>query len=110
MASQEFHVGDGATLHFMTDAHAYTVTAVSPGGKTITMQRDTATLDGDWKPDTRPGGFAGHTVNNDGQRGHWLCKANPDSPARKARLTRRGWTSLGRQVTGGRHEFRDYNF
>jgi hypothetical protein len=103
-----FKVGDGATLRFVTDAHAYTVTAVSASGKTITMQRDKATRDPSWKPDARPGGFAAHVANNYDQR--WTYEPDPDGAVRKARLTTRGWMSAGQRVTKGRHEFYDYNF
>lgn len=36
-------VGDGATLQMYTDRHACTVIAVSPSGKQVTLQEDTAT-------------------------------------------------------------------
>lgn len=103
-----FKVGDGATLHYVTDAHAYTVIAVSPSGKTITMQQDKATLDPTWKPETIVGGFLGHTVNNADQR--WVYEPNPDGRIIKARLTSTGWSHLGQKVTKDRHEFYDYNF
>jgi hypothetical protein len=106
-----FAVGDGATLHYWTDAHAYTVTAVSASGKTITMQQDTAERDPSWKPETIPGGFAGHTVNNRDQR--WTYKPDPDGRVIQARLTARGWMyggQRGQRVTKGRHQFHDYNF
>lgn len=103
-----FAVGDGVTLHYMTDAHAYTVIAVSPSGKTITIQRDKATLSADFKPDVSVGGFAGHTNNNRDQS--YTYDHDPDGNIYKARLTKRGWCVSGQRVTPGRHEFYDYNF
>lgn len=111
MTDTRFAVGDGATLHYWTDAHAYTVVAVSASGKTVTMQRDKATPDPDWKPDFTPGGFFGHT-SNDRDRSYTY---EPDPEGRKvsARLTAAGWRvggQRGQRVTPGRHEFYDSNF
>jgi hypothetical protein len=103
-----FAVGDGATTHLYTDSHAYTVIAVSPGGKTVTMQRDKATLDPAFKPEMHAGGFAAHTSNQHEQT--YTYQPDSDGTVRKARLTKRGWSSLGQRVTQGRHEFYDYNF
>jgi hypothetical protein len=103
-----FEVGGGATLHYMTDAHAYTVTAVSASGKTVTIQRDKATIDPAWKPDFHPGGFLGHTSNDRDQR--WTFERDPDGVTRTVRFTKHGWMSNGQRVTPGRHEFYDHNF
>ena len=56
-------IGGGATVCHYSDRTACTVVRVSPSGKTIWMQEDTAVLDG-WKPEFVAGGFAGHCVNN----------------------------------------------
>lgn len=103
-----FEVGDGATTHIGSDASAWTVIAVSESGKTITIQADHQELDPSWKPEMIPGGFAAHTVNNYSQR--WITSPNPNGVTRKARLTKRGWTSNGLPVSKGRHPFYDYNF
>ncbi|MEY4244532.1 MAG: hypothetical protein RLZZ245_2117 [Verrucomicrobiota bacterium] len=60
-------VGDGATVCHYSDRSACIVIRVSPSGKTVWMQEDTAVLD-DWKPEFILGGFAGHRVNNAEQR------------------------------------------
>lgn len=107
----EFQAGDGATVHLYTDAHAYTVIDVSHGGKRVTLQQDTATLDPSWKPEIIPGGFAGHCVNQDSQR--WTYETNPDGAIVTASLTKRGWRvggQNGQRVTKGRRQFHDYNF
>jgi len=103
-----FKIGDGATEHIGSDSHAYTVIRVGPSGKTITMQRDKAALDPDWKPDTRLGGFVGHTVNNWSQT--YTYERDPQGAVMTARLTKRGWASRGTPVSKGRREFYDYNF
>lgn len=72
------------------------------------MQRDKATLDPDFKPEFYPGGFAGHVANNHAQT--YSYESDPDGETRKARLTKRGWESLGFPVRKGRREFYDYNF
>jgi hypothetical protein len=105
-----FKVGDGATMHIGSDATAWTVIAVTASGKTITLQGDVAKFDDEWKPDIVPGGFAGHCVNQQEQRAHYIIERNPDGPVRKARLTQRGWKSNGTPVSKGRHPFYDYNF
>lgn len=105
---ERFEPGDGASIRLHTDAHAYTVIRVSPSGKTITLQRAKATLDPEWKPETIPGGFAGHTVNNREQR--WICEPDPDGAVTTARFTRRGWMRQGQRVSHGYHEHYDYNF
>lgn len=102
---QGWTVGDGATLHYLRDSHAYTVTKVT--AKTFTMQRDKATIDPTWKADFHPGGFVGHVSNTRSQR--WTYEPDPDGPTRTVRLTKRGWMSNGQRVTPGRHEFYDHN-
>ena len=104
----QFKVGDGATVHLYTDASAWTVIAVSPSGRTITIQGDNAELSPDWKPEIIPGGFSGHCVNNYSQE--WVCTPNPNGPVRKARLTKSGWSANGNRVSKGRRPFHDYNF
>jgi hypothetical protein len=106
---ESFAVGEGATERLYTDSHAYTVIKVSPSGKTITIQRDTATLSPDFKPETILGGFVGHTVNQHEQS--YTYEADPEGATFTARYTKRGWTTPGGSRIGhGRHEFYDYNF
>jgi hypothetical protein len=102
-------VGDGATICHYSDRTACTVIRISPSGKTVWMQQDTAVLD-DWKPEFIPGGFAGHCVNNSEQR--YAYESNPDGLVHRASLRKDGWfrTTNGERVIPGRHQFHDYNF
>jgi hypothetical protein len=101
-------VGDGATVKYWTDAHAYTVVKISPSGKTVTIQRDKAIPDPNWKRDFSPGGFMGHTSND--RELTYTYEADPQGATRTVRLTQKGWASSGQRVTKGRHEFYDSNF
>ena len=102
-------IGGGATVCHYSDRTACTVVRVSPSGKTIWMQEDTAVLDG-WKPEFVAGGFAGHCVNNDSQR--YAYQPNPDGHVHRASLRKDGkfCTTNGNRVIPGRHHFHDYNF
>ncbi len=105
-AAEDWKVGDGATLHFYTDAHAYTVIKVT--AHTVTIQRDKATPDPGWKPDFTPGGFLGHTANDRDR--NYTYEPDPEGVTRTVRLTKRGWSSGGQRVSKGRREFYDSNF
>lgn len=102
-------VGDGATVNLWSDRHACTIIKVTKN--TVTVQRDTANLNPDFKPEFIPGGFAGHCTNQNEQsytyerdeQGevttiHWSEKYQ--------RYGRPGFPTLSK----GRHEFYDYNF
>jgi hypothetical protein len=118
-------VGEGATYHLWSDAHAYTVERVSASGKTAWIRRDKATLlngANSGEPDAlkfSPGGFAGHTSGT--QR--WAYEPDPEGKLMK--VTRRvlksgkviwkqaGWrtSSPGGTVSfGHRSEHYDHNF
>lgn len=106
---ESFEVGEGATERLHSDSHAYTVIKVSPSGKTVTLQRDKATLSPDFKPQTIVGGFMGHTVNQHEQS--YTYEADTEGHTITARFTKRGWTTPGgSRISHGRHEFYDYNF
>jgi len=102
-------VGDGSTICRFSDRTACTVVRVSPSGKTLYLQPDTATLDG-WKPEIIPGGFSGHCVNNDEQR--YTYETNPNAPLHRATRRKDGRfrTSHRESVIPGRNHFHDYNF
>jgi hypothetical protein len=75
---------------------------------TVTIQRDKATGDPNWKRDFTPGGFLGHTANDRDRT--YTYERDPQGEVRTVRPTRRGWSSNGLRVTRGRHEFYDSNF
>lgn len=103
-------VGDGVTCRMWSDAEAFTV--IKRTAKTITIQRDEAILDKDFKPEIVPGGFLGHCVNQYDQK--YTYKRNPNGKTYTCRWSDKlgGFKNpLGYGcVSIGRHEFYDYNF
>ncbi len=102
-------VGDGATINLWSDRHACTIIKVTK--TTVTVRRDRAILNPDFKPEFVIGGFAGHCTNQSEQsytyerdeQGevttiHWSEKYQM--------YGRPGFPTLSK----GRHEFYDYNF
>lgn len=109
--NREIEVGDGVTMYLWSDAHACTV--ISRTEKTLTIQRDKATLSPNFKPVRVPGGFAGHCINNEDQE--WTYERDPRGEIIKCRWSEKhgcwqtgsdGSIKIGR----GRHEHYDYNF
>lgn len=103
-------VGDGATIHLWSDAHAVTIVKVTK--TSVTVQRDIATRDPEWKPEFIVGGFAGHCTNQHSQT--YTYEQDP-----KGELTTFRWSNKyqqyrisksGLSLSKGRHEFYDYNF
>lgn len=102
-------VGDGATVVFYTDRVACTIISVTP--KTITLQRDRATLDPKFEPHIIPGGFCGHCINQDEQEYTY----EPDPQGTKYKFH---WSDKYQQygqpdnlrAIKGRYEFYDFNF
>lgn len=115
-------IGDGATRNGYSDRQAGTIIART--AKTITWQRDKATLlngVNSGEADAlkfSPGGFCGHTSG----RQRWAYESDPNGQVVK--LSRRvlrsgevvwkecGWRtkSPGGTFSAGRHEYYDYNF
>lgn len=104
----EAKVGDGITIHLYSDSHAYTI--IKRTQKTITIQRDKATLKEDFKPEIIPGGFAGHCVNNYEQ--DYDYKRDEKGATKVLHWSEKNgnWKSKSGSVSLGRHEFYDYNF
>ena len=103
-------VGDGITIRIYTDCEAYTVIARTE--KTLTLQRDKATLKDSWKPEFVPGGFAMHCCNQEDQE--YDYEADPNG-----KIIKVYWSNkYGRWLPPkghanlmlGRHEYYDYNF
>ncbi len=101
--------GDGVTVDLWTDGYAATVIKVTKN--TVTVRRDTAILDPNFKPEFIPGGFGGHCINQDKQA--YSYRPNPDGTIYKFRWSNK-FQSYGQpgslSLRKGRHEFYDYNF
>jgi hypothetical protein len=107
---REFAPGDGATLCMYSDRHACTV--IRRTAKTLTLQRDKATLLNGFKSGEKdalqfaPGGFFGHTSGT--QRYNY--EPDPQGQIFVARLTKRGWRCGCNRIGAGRSEHYDFNF
>lgn len=102
-------VGDGVTINLWTDRHAATVIKVTKS--MVVVQRDTAILNPDFKPEWIPGGFAAHCTNQDEQT--YTYRRNPDGAITKIRWSnkfQRYGTPGNISLSKGRHEYYDYNF
>lgn len=102
-------VGDGATICLWSDRHAGTIIKVTKS--TITVQRDKATLDPNWKPEFIPGGFAGHCTNQEDQT--YTYERNPKGETYTFHWSKK-YNCYGQpgnlKAIKGRREFYDYNF
>lgn len=102
-------VGDGVTVHYYTDAKAYTV--IKRTAQELTLQRDKAILSPDFKPEFIPGGFCGTVINQEEQSYSY-------EPDKNGRVVKAYWSEAKKafyvekslRVGKGRHEFYDYNF
>lgn len=102
-------VGDGATVYLYSDSHAGTIVKVTKC--TVTVRRDKATLNPNFKPEFVPGGFAAHCTNQHEQSYTY-------EPDENGTLTTVYWSKKHNcyglpgnlQLSKGRHEFYDYNF
>lgn len=106
---ESYVVGDGATVNYWTDAHAYTI--IGKTAKTLTLQRDKATLSPDFQPEWVSGGFAGHCVNQNEQT--YDYERDTNGMVVKAYWSDRKcgyYVDKTLRVSHGRHEFYDYNF
>lgn len=102
-------IGDGVTVNLWSDRHAATIIKVTP--KTVTVQRDTAILSPDFKPEWITGGFSAHCTNQNEQS--YTYERNE-----KGEIITFRWsdkyqtygTPGNLTLSKGRHEFYDYNF
>jgi hypothetical protein len=103
-------VGDGVTYHLYSDAHAGTV--IKKTKMSVTVQRDKATRDPNFKPEIVPGGFAGHCTNQHEQT--YTYEADPNGETITFRWSKKFGRfqdgQRGLTLTKGRREFYDYNF
>lgn len=102
-------IGMGVTINLWSDRHAATIIRVTK--QTVTVRRDKATLDPNFKPEWVEGGFAGHCTNQSKQS--YTYKPDYDGTVETfhwapsdVRYGKVGNPWLSR----GRHEFYDYNF
>ena len=106
---EDVQIGDGVTICLWSDMYAATI--IKKTDRTVTVQRDKAILDPNFKPEWIPGGFAGHCTNQDEQT--YTYERDPNGE-----LYRFHWSdkhcTYGRpgnlRLIKGRHEFYDYNF
>lgn len=102
-------VGEGATICLWSDREACTIIKVTKS--TITVRRDKATLDPEFKPEFIPGGFCAHCTNQYEQT--YSYEPDPDGAVHTFYWSRKFGTygTPGHlRLIRGRHEFYDYNF
>lgn len=102
-------VGDGVTINLWSDRHAATIIKVT--AKTVTVRRDKATLNPDFKPEFIPGGFAAHCTNQSEQS--YTYEPDENGEVRTFRWSDK-YQMYGQPrnltLSKGRQEFYDYNF
>lgn len=102
-------VGDGATVVLYTDRYAGTIIKVTP--LSITVQRDTATLDPEFKPEWIIGGFAAHCTNQEDQKYTYERDEHGETYTFRWSDKHQSYGRPGNlRAIKGRHEFYDYNF
>ena len=69
----ELDVGDHAHVSLWSDVEP--VTVVKRTKKTVTVRRDKAERDPNWKPEWIPGGFSAICTNNEDQQ--WIIEEDP---------------------------------
>ena len=109
--NRELDVGDGCTYRLWSDAYACTV--IKKTAKTITIQRDKATLSPDFKPEWIVGGFSAICTNSDEQE--YTYERNPNGEIYVCRWSEkegryRHGSDGSIKISVGRHEHYDYNF
>jgi hypothetical protein len=105
---REVEVGDGVTVCLYSDRHAGTV--IKRTKCTITVQRDKATLNPDFKPEVVAGGFAGHCTNQDEQTYTYERDSKGSIETYRWSEKRGIFQNDSIKVINGRREFYDYNF
>lgn len=109
LTPNRINVGDGVTVNLWSDRYAATV--IKKTAKSVTVRRDKATLDPNFKPEWIAGGFAGHCVNQDEQS--YTYEPNENGELYTFRWSDKyGHYGQPNDLTlsKGRHEFYDYNF
>jgi hypothetical protein len=98
-----------ANLVLWSDVFPYEVTRVV-SDKCMEVRAMDAVLADDFSPETIPGGFMGHTVNNGQQK--WVFMSNESTPIRiRKRKDGQWYSQYGRHVVSDApSRFHDYNF
>lgn len=109
--NREIEVGDGVTYRLYSDSYACTV--IKRTAKTLTIQRDKATLDPGFKPEFILGGFSAHCTNSEEQS--YTYERNPNGEVFVCHWSeKKGRFQCGEdgsvRITRGRHEYYDYNY
>ena len=109
MTPANIQLGDGVTVNLWSDRYAATVIKVTKSS--VTVRRDKATLNPDFKPEWIPGGFAAHCTNQEEQSYTY----EPDESGtvytfRWSNKYQRYGQPGNLSLSKGRHEFYDYNF
>ena len=102
-------VGDGVTVTLYTDRQAYTV--IDRTAKSLTLQRDKAIKDPNFKPEWVTGGFSAICLNSEEQ--DYTYEPNLDGEIVKAYYSKRKgsfYVDKYLRCSKGRHEYYDYNF
>lgn len=97
--------------HLFSDVSPFEVVRVI-SDKTVEIRAMNAVLDPAWKRDFTPGGFFGHTANNESQR--YIYSQNLEAPIVRARITKSGiWSVSGEAryfASDKPRRFYDFNF
>ena len=91
--------------HFYTDVHPYEVVQVISDKKVVVRpMKEIRKTD----PIIRPGGFAGHCINN--REIEYDYESMPDAPTKTIKLHKRGWNHGQFRMCDHPIYFYDYNF
>lgn len=98
-----------ANHHGYSDVNPYEIVR-RISDKTIEVRRMDAVRDPSWNREFIPGGFFGHTANNDSQK--WIITSNPTNEVIRIRLTKSGWRNKRMRfvLSATPVHFYDFNF
>lgn len=102
-------VGEGATINFWSDRQAATIIKVTKCS--ITVQRDKAILNPNFKPEFIIGGFSAHCTNQSEQSYTYEMDETGQTYTFRWSKKHCSYGTPGNlTLSKGRHEFYDYNF
>ena len=104
----KMNVGDRGHIRLYTDIEPCTVIKVT--ATTITVRRDKATRDPDFKPEWIPGGFSAICTNDHEQK--WIITEDPEGEVETFRWSGKQWCYIhnGCRFYPGWKKYYDYNF